>query len=70
MKKITALAALTMAGLALGATPAHAESTPNPKIAETEAVLQQLSGLPFLAPYAADLRDNMQQTEARTAESS
>ncbi|GAA2139021.1 hypothetical protein GCM10009760_20760 [Kitasatospora kazusensis] len=70
MKKITALAALAMAGLALAASPAHADSGPSPQVAETEAALQTLAGLPLIAPYAADVRGSMQQFDSQAGTSS
>ncbi len=63
MKKIAALAALTMTGLALAAAPAQADG--NPRLAETNAALQHLSGLPLLGTYAADVQDNLNRTGDR-----
>lgn len=65
MKKITALAALTMTGLGLAAAPAQAVAglpLTGANRTETEAVLQELAGLPVVAPYAHDVRQHMQQT--------
>ena len=67
MKKITALAALTMAGLTLAATPAqaHISTAGNPKLAETNAALQHLADLPVLGAYAADVQGNLNRTGDR-----
>ncbi|AUG79006.1 hypothetical protein CFP65_4252 [Kitasatospora sp. MMS16-BH015] len=67
MKKIATLAALTLAGLALAAPAATASAAPalDPKLAETDATLSDFAGLPVIAPYAADIQDQIRHTPVR-----
>jgi hypothetical protein len=79
MKKLAALAALTMAGLALAAPAttanaapeaaaapdANAATAPDPQLAETDAALGDMAGLPLIAPYAADIQNQVRHTPVR-----